>query len=73
MCSYQSIHLLSRSYVVPELKMVHPNCTMIEDPSIWLSSVLPPDHCIEEIEEKWLSRRRFIVEWFRNSISSLAA
>ena len=53
--------------------MVHPNCTMIEDPSIWLSSVLPPDHCIEEIEEKWLSRRRFIVEWFRNSISSLAA
>lgn len=42
--------------------MVHPNCTMIEDPSISLSSVLPPDHCIEEIEEKWLSRRRWTVE-----------
>jgi hypothetical protein len=25
---------------------------MIEDPSISLSSVLPSDHCIEEIEEK---------------------
>ncbi|KAK8824791.1 hypothetical protein WA538_005458 [Blastocystis sp. DL] len=40
------------SYQIPELKMVHPNCTMIEDPSISLSSVLPSDHCIEEIEEK---------------------
>ena len=52
MCSYQSGHSSRRSRVVPELKMVHPNCTMIEDPSISLSSVLPSDHCIEEIEEK---------------------
>ena len=46
---------------------------MIEDPSISLSSVLPPDHCIEEIEEKWVSLRRFTVEWSRNSIFSPAA
>ena len=52
MCSYQSSYSSRRSRVVPELKMVHPNCTMIEDPSISLSSVLPSDHCIEEIEEK---------------------